>query len=72
MRLLIFKVNQLGEPLLDLPVINTYQAAVMLEVMKDFLYQAYVRKGRLQQAMKVRKFFVEEATANLLLPGAGG
>jgi hypothetical protein len=60
------------EPLLDLPVINTYQAAVMLEVMKDFLYQAYVRKGRLQQAMKVRKFFVEEATANLLLPGAGG
>jgi len=54
-----------AEPLLDLPVINTYQAAVLLEVMKDFLYQAYVRKGRLQQAMKVRKFFVEEATAQL-------
>jgi hypothetical protein len=33
--------------------------------MKDFLYQAYVRKGRLQQAMKVRKFFVEEATARM-------
>ena len=56
---IIFAGN--AEPLLDLPVINTYQAAVMLEVMKDFLYQAYVRKGRLQQAMKVRKFFVEEA-----------
>ena len=54
-----------AEPLIDLPVINTYQAAVMLEVMKDFLYQAYVRKGRLQQAMKVRKFFVEEAAARL-------
>ena len=52
-----------SEPLLDLPVINTYQAAVLLEVMKDFLYQAYVRKGRLQHAMKVRKFFVEEAAA---------
>src|SRR5262245_15510370 len=54
-----------AEPLLDLPVINTYQAAVLLEVMKDFLYQAYVRKGRLQHAMKVRKFFVEEATARM-------
>jgi len=52
-----------NEPLLDLPVINTYQAAVLLEVMKDFLYQAYIRKGRLQHAMKVRRFFVEEAAA---------
>ena len=30
--------------------------------MKDFLYQAYVRKGRLQQAMKVRRFFAQEAS----------
>jgi hypothetical protein len=52
-----------SDPLFDLPVINTYQAAVLLEVMKDFLYQAYVRKGRLQHAMKVRKFFVQEATS---------
>jgi len=52
-----------ADPLLDLPVIDTYQAAVLLEVMKDFLYQAYVRKGRLQHAMKVRKFFVQERTA---------
>jgi len=51
-----------GEAHADVPVINTYQSAVLLEVMKDFLYQAYVRKGRLQHAMKVRKFFVEEAT----------
>src|ERR1700741_2172841 len=50
-----------ADPLLDLPWINTYQSAVLLEVMKDFLYQAYVRKGRLQHAMKVRKFFVEES-----------
>lgn len=51
------------DPLLDLPLINTYQAAVLLEVMKDFLYQAYVRRGRLQHAMKVRKFFVDEGRA---------
>jgi hypothetical protein len=50
------------EPLLDLPLISSYQAAVLLEVMKDFLYQAYIRKGRLQQAMKVRRFFVQEAS----------
>ena len=36
-----------ADPQLDLPFINTYQAVVLLEVMKDFLYQAYVRKGRL-------------------------
>ncbi len=52
-----------ADPLLDLPFINSYQAAVLLEVMKDFLYQAYVRKGRLQHAMKVRRFFVEEHAA---------
>ena len=51
-----------ADPLVDMPIINTYQAAVLLEVMKDFLYQAYVRKGRLQHAMKVRKFFVEESS----------
>ncbi len=52
-----------ADPLIDLPVIDTYQASVLLEVMKDFLYQAYIRKGRLQHAMKVRKFFVQEAAA---------
>jgi hypothetical protein len=52
-----------GDPLVDLPMIDTYQAAVLLEVMKDFLYQAYVRKGRLQHAMKVRRFFVQEQQA---------
>ena len=31
-----------------------------LELVKDMLYQAYVRKGKLQQAMMVRRFFAEE------------
>jgi len=58
-----------ADPAVDLPFINTYQAAVLLEVMKDFLYQAYVRKGRLQHAMKVRKFFVQENAARELANG---
>ena len=45
------------------PAFNNYQAAVLLEVMKDFLYQAYIRRGRLQHAMKVRRFFVDESIA---------
>lgn len=48
------------EPKQSLPVLDAYQAGILLEVMKDLLYQAYVRKGRLQQAMMVRRFFVEE------------
>ena len=48
---------------IDPPFVDAYQAAVLLEVMKDFLYQAYVRKGRLQHAMKVRRFFVQEQAA---------
>jgi len=43
------------------PPLDAYQAGVLLESMKDLLHQAYVRKGRLQQAMMVRRFFSEEA-----------
>src|SRR5687767_3499389 len=32
-----------------LPLVNAFQAGVLLEVIKDLLYQAYVRRGRLQQ-----------------------
>jgi hypothetical protein len=52
-----------ADALANTPLLDSYQAAVLLEVMKDFLYQAYVRKGRLQHAMKVRRFFVEESIA---------
>ncbi len=43
-----------------LPMIDANQAGVLLEVVKDLLYQAYVRRGRLQQAMMVRRYFSEE------------
>lgn len=41
--------------------ITAWQAGLLLEVIKDLLNQAYVRKARLQQAMRVRKFFASEA-----------
>jgi hypothetical protein len=49
----------------SLPVLDDQQAGVLLEVMKDLLYQTYVRKGRLQQAMMVRRFFSEESLRGL-------
>ncbi len=49
-----------NDPKPAMPVLDTYQAGILLEVLKDLLYQAYVRKGRLQQAMAMRRFFVDE------------
>lgn len=50
-----------ADPRPNLPSLGSYEAGVLLEVMKDLLYQAYVRRGRLQQAMMVRRYFAEEA-----------
>jgi hypothetical protein len=50
-----------ADPLPMLPLLNEDQSGLLLEVMKDLLYQTYVRKGHLQQAMVVRRFFSEEA-----------
>jgi len=38
------------------PQVDSQTAGILLEVMKDLLYQTFVRKSRLQQAMTVRKF----------------
>jgi hypothetical protein len=51
-----------------MPQPDAYQAGVLLEVMKDLLYQVYIRKGRFQQAMMVRRFFVDEAASNKVTP----
>ncbi len=40
--------------------LSAWQAGVLLEVIKDLLNQAYVRKARLQQALLVRNFFALE------------
>ena len=49
-----------GDPWPSMPDIAAYEGGVLLELVKDLLYQAYVRKGKLQQAMMVRRFFAEE------------
>lgn len=50
------------------PLLDGYQAGVMLEVVKDLLYEAYVRKGRLQQAIMVRRFFLDETGSHKVTP----
>ncbi len=47
------------------PLIDAYEAGIVLEVMKDVLYEAYVRKGKLRQAILVRRFLLDETAANL-------
>jgi hypothetical protein len=47
------------------PSLDAYSAAVVLEVMKDLLYESYVRRGRLQQALLMRKFLADETAENL-------
>ena len=49
----------------DLPLLNGVQAGILLEVLKDIFYQCFVRRGKLTRALKVRRFFVEERTADL-------
>lgn len=49
----------------ELPLLNRAQAGVLLEVMKDMLYQCFVRRGKLARAIKVRRFFVQEANGTL-------
>lgn len=53
------------DPRPNIPVIDGYEAGIALEVMKDLLYEAYVRKGKLQQAMLVRRFFLDETQPNI-------
>jgi hypothetical protein len=49
----------------DLPLLNRAQAGILLEVTKDMFYQCFVRRGKLSRAIKVRRFFVEEANSSL-------
>ena len=45
----------------SLPLIDDDQAGLLLEVIKDLLYQCYVRKARLQQAIVVRRVFADQS-----------
>jgi hypothetical protein len=52
-----------AEPRPNVPWVDAYAAGVLLEVMKDLLYESYVRRGKLQQAMMVRRHFATDADA---------
>ncbi len=39
----------------NMPILDFATAGVLLEVMKDLLYETYVRKGKLQEAMLLRR-----------------
>ncbi len=65
---MLFEFDEPGRD--SLPLVNAFQAGVLLEAMKDLLYQAYVRRGRLQQAMMVRRYFAGRRPNVTPLPGA--
>jgi hypothetical protein len=50
------------------PTLNAERAGILLEVMRDLLYQTFVRKARLVQAMTFRKFLAPAQND----PGIGG
>lgn len=54
----------------SLPMLGGEQSGILLEVMKDLLYQAYIRRGKLQQAMMVRRYFAEESQHSKVTPFA--
>jgi hypothetical protein len=49
------------------PEIDPDEAAVLIEVIKDLLYQSYVRTSKLQAAIKMRRYFARE-TAQKVIP----
>jgi hypothetical protein len=55
-----------ADPHPEPPALDANNAAVVLEVMKDLLYEAYVRRGRLQQALLMRRFLADETAENLM------
>jgi hypothetical protein len=53
-----------SDPRPNIPLLDSYEAGIVLETVKDILYEAYVRKGKLRQAILVRRFFLDETAAN--------
>lgn len=48
------------DPSANLPFIDAERSGVLVEVIKDLLYQVFVRKSRLQQSISVRRYFFDE------------
>ena len=54
-----------SEPRPNMPALDSYQAGVLLEVLRDLLYEAYVRRGQLQQALMVRRHSAVDAASKV-------
>lgn len=50
-----------GDNRSPLPALGRGEAAVLLETIKDLLYQAYIREAQLRRALEVRRFFADQA-----------
>lgn len=48
-----------------LPDVDASQAGVLLEAMKDLLYQTYIRREKLTRAMRMRRFFAAQSGRRL-------
>jgi hypothetical protein len=57
-----------ADPGPSMPSITAYEAGVLLELVKDMLYEAYVRRGKLQRSMTVRRFFSDDANDDKVTP----
>jgi hypothetical protein len=51
-----------------LPEIGADQAAVLIEVIKDMLYQWYVRTAKLRAALDMRRYFAGDGADNNITP----
>ena len=49
----------------EIPEIEAGEAAVLIEAIKDMVYQSYVRTAKLRAALKMRRFFAEEQNSKV-------
>lgn len=49
----------------SLPQVDASHAGVLLEAMKDLLYQTYIRREKLTRAMRMRRFFAAQSGGKL-------
>ncbi len=55
--------------LLDAVDLDKGMAAILLETMKDMLHHAYVRRGRLQKRLRMRRYFADPQDDHQRFPG---
>ena len=48
-----------------IPELRADKAAVLIETIKDMVYQGYVRTSKLQAALKMRRYFAQEHAGNI-------